>query len=46
MIHVEEGRSRRLTTRHRLFGQVTSRTRHYQAYDRHPQGVLTQKGAN
>jgi hypothetical protein len=36
----------RLTSPHRHFGQVTSRTRHQKAYDRPAQGVLTQKGAN
>jgi len=32
-------------TPHRLFGQVTSRTRHHGAYDRPPSRVLTQRGA-
>ncbi len=35
----------RLTSPHRLFEQVTSRTRHARAYDRAPRRVLTQRGA-
>ena len=40
--NVYEVQRGRLTSPHRLFGPVTSRTRHHRAYDRPPGRVLTQ----
>jgi transposase len=43
--NVYEVQRDRLASPHRLFGPVTSRTRHDRAYDRLPRRVLTQRGA-